>query len=579
MGINPRIALAFSMQANKGAYALLAGSGVSRAASIPTGYEVLLDLIRKVAELSRETCEPDPEGWYRAKFGQDPTYPDVLDAVGSTPTERSTLLRRYFERAPDESDDRVKMPTLAHRAIARLVAGGHIRVVLTTNFDRLFEWAIREAGVVPTVVSTPAQIDGLLPLSRPQSLVIKLHGDYLDRRIRNTKSEVDRYDRATNRLLDRIFEEFGLIVCGWSGEHDSALVQAIYRCRSHVFGTFWATRSDLTHQAEQLVTHRQARVIRIAGADEFFGELAEQLEGMEALGRDDPLSTALAVARVKRYLPDATKRVELESLLRQLTDRVLAEAGDDVRADITPSTDVPVLVQRIESACATLVAALVPCGYWGTHDTAIMIRRLIERMINVGPRLAGNIAGPDGLRRYPALLASYAAGVGALAAENWDSLAVIWTTGAVRTIEGDRAPVEVLHSWAIESNYLHDVADLSSKIAVYRLSLHLKRILRDPCSDLVPDETAFNQLYYRYECMVSLVVADLSRARSGRANPPMGLFAGGSGQLDVMGQFARELEAEQAMWAPIRAGMFGGDPVRALGAIEAVKRQRQRMLQ
>ena len=56
--IDPGHSLAFSIEANRGVYAVLVGSGVSRAAKIPTGWEVTLDLIRKLAKLCGETCDP-----------------------------------------------------------------------------------------------------------------------------------------------------------------------------------------------------------------------------------------------------------------------------------------------------------------------------------------------------------------------------------------------------------------------------------------------------------------------------------------------------------------------------------------
>ena len=37
-----------------------------------------------------------------------------------------------------------KTPTAAHYAIADLVRGGHVRVLITTNFDRLMENALRD---------------------------------------------------------------------------------------------------------------------------------------------------------------------------------------------------------------------------------------------------------------------------------------------------------------------------------------------------------------------------------------------------------------------------------------------------
>jgi hypothetical protein len=57
--IDPLISLAFAMQSNKGVYALLLGSGVSRAAQIPTGWEVVLDLVEKLAHLQGGYNRPD----------------------------------------------------------------------------------------------------------------------------------------------------------------------------------------------------------------------------------------------------------------------------------------------------------------------------------------------------------------------------------------------------------------------------------------------------------------------------------------------------------------------------------------
>jgi len=44
--------IAFSVYSNKGVYALMLGSGISRSSGIPTGWEIVLDLIRKLAVLN-----------------------------------------------------------------------------------------------------------------------------------------------------------------------------------------------------------------------------------------------------------------------------------------------------------------------------------------------------------------------------------------------------------------------------------------------------------------------------------------------------------------------------------------------
>ncbi len=56
--------LAFSLHYNKGVYALLLGSGISTSAEIFTGWQIVLDLTRKVARLRGEDCDADPAAWY-----------------------------------------------------------------------------------------------------------------------------------------------------------------------------------------------------------------------------------------------------------------------------------------------------------------------------------------------------------------------------------------------------------------------------------------------------------------------------------------------------------------------------------
>ena len=46
--ISPTESLAFAIHANPGVYAILAGSGVSRTAKIPTGWEITLDLVSRL---------------------------------------------------------------------------------------------------------------------------------------------------------------------------------------------------------------------------------------------------------------------------------------------------------------------------------------------------------------------------------------------------------------------------------------------------------------------------------------------------------------------------------------------------
>ena len=122
--IDPQVSLAFALHSNRGAYTVLVGSGVSVGAGIPTGWQVVLDLISKVARVLGEDPGDDVSGWYQERFGEEPDYSKLLDTLAKTPAERSALLRSYFEPTAEERARGVKVPGAAHTALAELAATG-----------------------------------------------------------------------------------------------------------------------------------------------------------------------------------------------------------------------------------------------------------------------------------------------------------------------------------------------------------------------------------------------------------------------------------------------------------------------
>lgn len=166
--LDPILSLASSVHSNKGVYALLLGSGISRSAGIPTGWEIIIDLVERIAAMSQEDCKPDPEKWYVQKYSEEPNYSKLLDMLAKTPAERNQLIRPFIEPTEEEREEGKKAPTKAHKAIAELCRKGYIKVIITTNFDRLMETALVEAGVTPTVISNPDGVDGAMPITHSQ---------------------------------------------------------------------------------------------------------------------------------------------------------------------------------------------------------------------------------------------------------------------------------------------------------------------------------------------------------------------------------------------------------------------------
>jgi len=387
--IDPMVSLAFAVYSSKGAYALLLGSGVSRASGIPTGWEVVLDLIRKAATLNEDNCESDPVAWFRKKYGSEPDYSKILNVIAKTPTERQRLLRGYFEPTEDERDQGLKLPSAAHKAIAKLVAAEYIRVIMTTNFDRLIEKALEEVGVAPTIISTNDQLSGALPLAHSGATIIKLHGDYLDTRIKNTEPELAAYDEALEKLLDRVFDEYGLIVSGWSGDWDIALRAAIERCPTRRFTTFWTIRSPLSEKAKRLAEHRQSVVLHTKDSDYLFEALCEKVQTLQEMAEPHPLSAKMAVATVKRYLVDPSAKIRLRDLIHEETEKLFTELSDPTfvaKTQLQPAEEVTRRIERYGALCEILLSAIITGSYWENGDTTkLNYLRQSRRLTLVSP--------------------------------------------------------------------------------------------------------------------------------------------------------------------------------------------------
>jgi hypothetical protein len=415
--IDPLHALAFSVQANRGVYALLLGSGVSRAAQIPTGWEITLDLVRRQAEAAGETAVTDFVSWYRERHQKEPNYSDLLDEMAPTAAERQLLLRPYIEPSEAERAEGLRAPTVAHHAIADLAAKGFIRVIITTNFDRLMEAALEAAGVVPTVISSVDQLDGAMPLMHSGCYVLKVHGDYLDTRIRNTLTELESYPSKLNDQLGRIFDEFGLIVCGWSAEWDTALRNAIERFASRRFTHFWAVRGELGNAAKQLIQHRKAQTLSITDADSFFSELRRLVEALEDASRPHPLSTEAAVASLKRYLTEPKHRIQMADLVSAEVGRVLnAISGPafDLNAPELNTSTFTARIRGYDAACETLIAMAATGGRWVEEWHYPIWERAIKQLAT--RRSHSGLDPWIASQRYPATQLLYALGLGALEA-------------------------------------------------------------------------------------------------------------------------------------------------------------------
>jgi hypothetical protein len=552
---DPLLSLAFSVYSNKGVFALLLGSGTSRSARIPTGWEIVVDLIRKLAALKKESPDPDPVAWYRQAFGSEPDYSALLNSIGHSPTERQHLLKPYFEPNEDERREGIKMPTAGHHAIANLVAAGNLRVIITTNFDRLVERALELEGINPIVISTPDTVKGAPPLGHLQCVVIKPNGDYLDSRVKNTASELASYAKPMQRLLEQVFDDYGLIICGWSADWDTAMRSLIESCPNRRFTTYWAVRSDLSQSARKLATARQAEIIRIRDADTFFADLNEKVRSLESLDVRHPLSAKAATVTVKRYVESGT-RIRLHDLVIEETRKLCATLTQENFPQGTRSTKEERYsrCRRLEALSEILVAVLPTLVFWGEPYVNAWTTKSIEMAGSAWQTTSGPIY-PEWSRvcRYPALLMIFAAGLAALSSQKFTALREFLTSPIYHDNFGQSEPlVFLLPVGSVSSRKSQQTGQADDDLF---LGYHVQLLLRPHFQELIPDDRDYVSTFHLFEYILGLVISDLS---NGSQWWPTWFSLGrimSESPSDVLDKQIAKLGSDMPL---LRAGFFGG---------------------
>lgn len=431
------VRLVFGVHREPGAYALLLGSGVSRGAGIPSGWEITVKLVEELAKLQAPGAE-DALEWYQSQYGEGPRYDKVLELVGKGSADRQAIVRPYFEPTQTEKDNGIKVPGVAHKSIARLVKQGYIRVILTTNFDRLLEGALGDVGVTPNVVNGAEGIDGARSYASEQCTIVKINGDYQDTRIRNSVPELSEYPASLNTYLGAILDAYGLVVCGWSATYDEALVRLLTSHPNLRYGTYWLAKEDLGREALNVANSRKADVIPIASADQAFQALADTIQSQDVGTRSDPFTVDQITALVRDYASDPTRESRLADILQELS-RSAAEMAPSLMSEIAIPTKEAVQsgITRMTAAIEPLACAVACTSYYGSDGQVRWVQNAFGR---VAQRGLDNI-GEDpthGLVLLPATIVAFGSLLGALLADKPNTAARFLLSTVLRS---DGSPI------------------------------------------------------------------------------------------------------------------------------------------
>lgn len=556
--LDPITSLSFSLHSSPGVFALLLGSGISKASGIPTGWDIVLDLIRKICILEEGKEASDPESWFKSKYDSEPNYNELLKEVAQTPAERRNLLKQYFEPNEKDKEEGNKMPSLAHRAIASLISRGYIKVVVTTNFDHLLEEACREAGVEPVVISDENDVSGAIPLIHSKCTIVKVNGDYLDERIRNTPEELSNYPKPINTLLDRVFDEFGLIVCGWSGEWDQALQNAIRKCRNRRFTTYWTHRSNISDITKKLCQHRNAHEIKIDDAGHFFSEIDEKIKSLESLDETHPVSAKIAIETVKRYLSKEEFKIKLEDLFIEELEKCYRkiaslsyhnEAGQDIENEIHNRFKI------YEQCTDILLSMCITIAYYGTSKNLKHLLKVIKRLVSIPSENGLTIL--LNLSNYPLLLCLYGIGTAALASQNFSIVRGVLTFTYKHGRNDHRLIVdEVDYHRVLSKEQANKIKLCGVDNRKFPVGDYLFDYMKQKLSSILPSEEEFEEIYDKFDYFRCILKWDLNRAKQNRLFPYPGPFLYRDKMDSLEKEFVDEYEQTREKTWFLQDGLF-----------------------
>ena len=509
MELKPEERLAISLSVSPGEHALLLGSGVSSSAGIPTGWAIIQDLLGQLAALREAGSVEEPEEWFAKEFGTRPGFGEILDALKLTEEERRSVLVPYIEGTHSGSVGAPK-PTRAHEAIAQLVQLGLVRVILTTNIDRLMEQALQECGVPYDVATSDGAFDGAPALHRTRCLLVKLHGDYREPGVRLAAAELEQYSPSARRLLRRILSQLGLVVCGWSAEWDVALREALLRSANFRFSAFWLRResSELSEQARSVVSAWRAQEVTVKDANDAFTSLLERARALAETRRAHPQSVEILVSRVRQLAAEDRPFSSLEPLLHEETEALQAHLEREHKAYDGVALERELYLNRIhsyEQLASRLIQAAAATAFYAPHADPFILQSCIQRLAAV-PR-AGSHDRYSSLQKYPATLVMYASGMAAVRGRRFGNLHSLllgpewWDENVHARARGisELDPGAVFHGsekvLPCDKNYYDWV----------RPSFYVFDVLAKELSRYSPDANEYRNMFELFEFIYSLV--------------------------------------------------------------------------
>lgn len=305
-------------------FAIFLGAGASVESGIHSADQMITDFIKRICAVECPEIKKDGEKdkWLK----ENNYYKTETDKYGSLfekcfPTEVDR--REYIESQVDG-----KVPSLGYIALAHLIKTKIVDTIITTNFDDLVYIACTSYTDIRPVVYSLGGFASEIGATTNRPRVLKLHGDFLFSRLKNTEIEIQNQDLNMAQQVQQILEFYrGIIVIGYSGNDDSIIRLLSTIPNGKYF--YWCVYKDekVNEAVEKLIREKNGWIVRTDGFDKLFDEI-RQIVGI----KDDDIFSLFDERRqkieeeLKKFNPEEYSRFD-EAVKIYEEGRELLSAG------------------------------------------------------------------------------------------------------------------------------------------------------------------------------------------------------------------------------------------------------------
>lgn len=314
----------------------------------------------------------------------------------------------------------------------------------------------------------------------------------------------------------------------------------------------------------------------------------------------------------KEMLLDPSRRIELDDLVSQEVQRVLTVLRDqDNLAGPLAGTNEEQIVRIAEHArdlwrlsepfCASLQVA----ARWGAPESLSPWANGLRTFVGTATKTDNGLSAFIELRHLPGMVGIFTAALACQGSGNWLSLKTLIADSSVRD-RHEQKPVPILEAtdpykpfggttdWVTNAlaratttekgleESLKDFTERKNGKYHTPVAEWLHSVLRPIFADQWPDDDAYTSEFDRAEAVLGALTQDVVNMRA--AGSPEGrkwgrshwygrsLWRAAHGHGNPADDLLDEYTSQGPQWAPLRAGLFGGDEERARAALEEYQR-------